>query len=384
MSPSAKRSYDVIVVGAGPAGSTLGYGLAKKGVDVLILEKERLPRYKACAGGVTYKAATLLNCDISPVTRQVVYGVRVVYRGGHRFTKWYGEPLIYMVMRDEFDHFLVRRAQEAGAVVIDNARVCQVASTSAGVEVRTADETFMAAIVAGADGANGVVAGCFGLGENMDGGVGVEAEIQVADDKLPRWNSLVEIDLARVRGGYGWVFPKRDHLSAGIGGPLRQAKKLKSGYGQMLAGFGLAPVEEHRLTGHPLPVIRRGQPIHRDRCLLLGDAAGLLDPVTGEGISHAVKSAAIAVPVVAECLRSGVVDLSEYGHAVSKEIMTELRAARAIVRLFTWLPGLCLDAIRGSDRLWRASCRLLRGEESYTSLKKRLGLFEFAFDLLSR
>ncbi|NQT47785.1 MAG: hypothetical protein HQ578_02285, partial [Chloroflexi bacterium] len=77
-------------------------------------------------------------------------------------------------------------------------------------------------------------------------------------------------------------------------------------------------------------------------------------------------------------------DLSGYQYAVGKEIMPELRAARALARIFTWFPGLYFNAIEGSNRLWRASCRLLRGEESYVSLKRRLGVFQFAFDLLSR
>ena len=104
-------------MGAGPAGATLGYELARRGVGVLILDKARLPRYKACAGGITVRTARLLDFDVESVAQRVVYGVRVVYKGKKEFTRWYDKPLIYTVMRDEFDYFLVKRAEEAGAVM---------------------------------------------------------------------------------------------------------------------------------------------------------------------------------------------------------------------------------------------------------------------------
>ena len=380
----AKRSYDVIIVGAGPAGATMGYELARRGVEVLILDKARLPRYKACAGGVTVKTAKLLDFDIESVAQQVVYGVRVVYKGKKEFTRWYDQPLIYTVMRDEFDHFLVKRAEEAGAAVADGERVCRVKASDGGVEVETGDGVFTAEIVAGADGADGVVGGSLGLTEGIQFGMGMETEISVPHEGLAKWDALMGLDLGNVRGGYGWVFPKKGCLSVGVGGPLRQVRKLKRGYQKVLSSHQLEGYEATRLRSHLLPVARKGVVIQRDRGLLLGDAAGLLDPLTGEGIYYAISSAQIAAPIIGQSLQNGTIDLSGYQYAVGKEIMPELRAARALARIFTWFPGLYFNAIEGSNRLWRASCRLLRGEESYVSLKRRLGVFQFAFDLLSR
>jgi flavin-dependent dehydrogenase len=124
--------------------------------------------------------------------------------------------------------------------------------------------------------------------------------------------------------------------------------------------------------------------MQRGRGLLLGDAAGLLDPLTGEGIYYAIKSAQIAAPIIGQCLQDGTIDLKGYQDAVVEEIMPELKAARSLARLFAWFPGLYFDAIEGSERLWRTSCRLLRGEESYISLRRRLGVFRPLFDLLGR
>jgi len=374
----------VVVVGAGPAGATLACELARRGVDVLVLEKERLPRYKACAGGITVKAAGLLGFDVAAVAEQTVRGVRVVYKGKKEFTKWYDKPLFYTVMRQEFDHLLVQRAEDAGANVASGRRVDRLSVGPDGVEVEADGRLFRCRVVAGADGARGVVAGSLGLAGGIQIGMGMETEVQVPDSSLRDWDSLMGLALGHMRGGYGWVFPKRDHLSVGIGGPMRQVKKLRRGYYRALKAHRLDGFQPNTVRSHLLPVARRGMAIQRDRALLLGDAAGLLDPLTGEGICHAVRSAQVAAPVVAECLANDRVDLGPYQGAVDGEIMPELRAARALARVFSWFPWLYFDAIGGSDRLWNASCRLLRGEESYLSLRKRLGVLRFAFDLLTR
>lgn len=380
----AGHLYDVIIVGAGPAGATLGYELARKGVEVLILEKERLPRYKPCAGGITVKTLKLLDFDISSVAHQIVYGAKVTYKDNREFTKWYDKPLIYMVMRDEFDYLLVQRAQEAGAVVTDNQRVYQLQVNHQGVEVVIANDTFKAEILVGADGANSIVAKSLGLRKGIELGIGIEAEISVPREKLIKWDSLMGLDLGHISGGYGWIFPKKDHLSTGIGGSLCQAKRLKPGYQRVLASQDLGSYEIIKLKSHFLPVRKNGAAIQWERSLLLGDAAGLVDPLTGEGIYYAIKSGQLAAPIITRCLQAGTIDLEGYQDAVAKEIMPELKASQALLRLFSRFPGLRFNAVEGSERLWRASCRLLRGEESYISLKERLGSFQFLFDLLSK
>jgi len=253
-----------------------------------------------------------------------------------------------------------------------------------GVEVKTADNTFRAEILAGADGANGVVSSGLGLAGGVEHGMAMQAEVSVPGETLVKWDCLMGLDLGNVRGGYGWIFPKKDHLSVGVGGSLYQAKRLKASYQRVVSSHGFESCESTRLRSHLLPVARNGVSMQRGRGLLLGDAAGLLDPLTGEGIYYAIKSAQIAAPIIGQCLQDGTIDLKGYQDAVAREIMPELKAARSLARLFAWFPGLYFDAIEGSERLWRTSCRLLRGEESYISLRRRLGVFRPLFDLLGR
>jgi len=371
-----------VVIGAGVSGATLAYEVASRGAEVLVLEKETLPRYKACAGGITVRTAELLGLDMAGIARSVVHGARIFYQGDE-FTKWCDKPLIYTVMRDEFDYFLVERGRQIGVTVLDGSPVCDVKEEEGYVRVETKDASFSAQIVAGADGAHSVLASRLGLLKQMSFGLALEAEISVPSQKLIQWDSLMGLCLGYLRGGYGWVFPKKDHLSVGIGGSLDQAKALKSRYMAVLASLGLTKDRVTKLRSYWLPVRQRGQAAYSGRCLLVGDAAGLVDPVTGEGIHHAVKSAKLAAPFVLEALGGRVDELRSYGRALEREIAPELTAARAFRRLFTWFPGLCYGMVEDSDRLWRACCRLLRGEETYLSLKRRLGPGQVLVDLLS-
>jgi len=384
MRHSVKHLHDVIIVGAGPAGATLGFELTRKGLDVLILEKDRLPRPKTCAGGITVKAAELLDLDISPVVHHMVYGFRVKYKNKKEFTRWYDEPLIYMVMRDEFDHLLVQRAQATGAVVADNQRVSRLQVTSKGVEVLTDHDVFTTKILVGADGARSIVAENLGLMTGTEFGIGMEAEIAVSKEQMANWDSLAGLSIGYNRGGFGWVFPKKDHLSVGIGGTLRQAKRLKSVYREVIEAHDLGSYENIKVRSHYLPVRKNGAAIQCERSLLIGDAAGLVDPFTGEGIYNAIRSACIAAPVIIRSLQTGNVNLTGYQEAVDRELMPELKASRAFSKIYAWFPGLYFDAVKRSYRLWRAHCRVLRGERSYVSIKKKLGVFQFLVDLFGR
>ena len=138
-----KQSHDVIVVGAGPAGATLAYELAKRGIGVLLLEKEKLPRYKCCAGGVTSKAAKLLDFDISEVAEDAIHEVSFTFNLGSPYLGQPFQPLIYTVMRDVFDHFLVKKAQQLGAVLIDGQKVTQIQVSGDWVEIFLIQQLFL-------------------------------------------------------------------------------------------------------------------------------------------------------------------------------------------------------------------------------------------------
>jgi geranylgeranyl reductase family protein len=379
-----KQSCDVTIVGAGPAGATLAYELAKKGIGVLVLEKKKLPRYKCCAGGVTSKAARFLDFDISEVAEDVIHEVSFTFNLGSPYLGQHSQPLIYTVMRDAFDYFLVTRAQQLGAVLIDGQKVTQIQVSGDWVEISTADNVFRSRLVVGADGAYSIVARELGMGRSMEYVAGIESEIVVTEEELAKWKSRVQIDLGCIPGGYAWVFPKRNHLSIGAGCHASRARHLDRHHQKFLNSLSIGSYTIARSGSHLIPTCTKGRLVWQDKALLLGDAAGLADPLTGEGIYNAIQSAQLAAPVIEDFLVKGKAELQDYQQIVERKIMSELRIARTLSKFFVRFPHLAFGMFNQSDRVWETVCNLILGEIDYAAVKGMAGGFKGVFNRLFR
>jgi geranylgeranyl reductase family protein len=379
-----KQSHDVIIVGSGPAGATLAYELAKSGIGVLVLEKEKLPRYKCCAGGVTSRAAKLLDFDISEVAEDVIHEVSFTFNLGSPDLRQHSQPLIYTVMRDVFDHFLVQKARQLGAVLIDDQKVRQVQVSADWVEVSTADKVFRSRLVVGADGAYSVVAKVLGMERRIEYVAGMESEIVVSEEELAKWRSRVQMDLGCVPGGYAWVFPKRNHLSIGAGCLGSKARYLNSHHQKFLSSLSIGSYTITRSSSHLIPTCTKGRLVWQDKALLLGDAAGLADPLTGEGIYNAIKSAQLAVPAIEDSLLRGKGGLQDYQEIVEQKIMSELRIARTLSRFFIRFPHLAFRMLNQREGVWRTGCQLMLGETDYADIKQGKGGFKGILNRLFR
>lgn len=379
-----EQRYDVIVVGAGPAGATLAYELAKKQIGVLVLEKEKLPRHKCCAGGLTSKTVKLLDFDISEVVEDVIHKLSFAFDLGSPHVRQHPQPLIYNVMRDAFDHLLVKKAQERGAMLIDGQKVTRVEMNADWVEVATPGSVFRSRLVVGADGAYSTVARELGMARNIDYLVAIESEILVPEEKLAGWRSRVQADLGCVPGGYAWVFPKRDHLSVGAGCLRPGARHLERHLQKFLNSPGIGDYAVTRSGSHLVPTCTKGRLVWQDKALLLGDAAGLADPLTGEGIYHAILSAQIAAPVIAGALGHGTTRLEEYQEAVDEKIISELRIARTLSRFFVRFPHLAFRMLNQSEGVWRTGCQLMLGETTYAAIREGKGGFKGILNRLFR
>ena len=379
-----KQSHDVIIVGTGPAGATLARELVKRSIGGLVLEKEKFPRYKCCAGGVTSKAAKLLDFDISGVVEDIISEVSFTFNLGNPYLGQHSQPLIYTVMRDVFDHFLVTRAQQLGAVFMDGQKVTRIQISADGVEVSTDNDIFRSRLLVAADGVYSVVAKELDMGRSMEYIAGLESEIIVPEEELAKWKSRVQIDLGCIPGGYAWVFPKRNHLSIGAGCLASKARHLDRHHQKFLNSLNIGSYTIARSSSHLIPTRTKARLVWQDKALLLGDAAGLTDPLTGEGIYNAIQSAQLAAPVIENSLLKRKVELQDYQETIERKIMSELRIARTLSKLFVRFPRLAFGMFNRSDGAWRTGCNLMLGEIDYVAIKGKAGGFKGILNRLFR
>ncbi|OGO66499.1 MAG: hypothetical protein A2030_01340 [Chloroflexi bacterium RBG_19FT_COMBO_50_10] len=362
--------HDVIVIGTGPAGSVLAYLLAKRGLDVLILERATLPRYKTCGGGLTWKALQNLPFDVSSVFENKAIGGVVTYAGQQLLKVEVGWPVAWLVMRDRFDHYLVQQAVQAGARLMEGISVSSVEERGDRVVVTTTVGELQAQLLAGADGVNSIVARSVGLMPDRAVGVAVEAELAVSPASLEAQGAYATFDFGALPGGYGWIFPKRDHLSVGVFKAIPgKAIGLKRALERFIASEAvlLDPRILH-LQGHQIPLGGRAQVLHKGRVLLVGDAANLADPWMGEGISYAVVSARLAAEQMFIALERREFDLSEYTQLINATITPQLLSARLFAKAVYSLPEYCSELLSKSPFMQKLVFDTIRGDRTFKEL----------------
>lgn len=377
----SRYDADVLIVGAGPAGATVARWLAEKGVAVLLLERQRLPRYKPCGGALTQRTLRLLApLDITPVVEATVRTLTVEPPRGDRFTITLPEPLIVTVMRDRFDAFLTEAAVSAGARLREAENVIRCEGAKEGVTVTTNRRTYRARFLVGADGANSVVAHQLGLRPHH---CALSLVAELAPDAKANWDGSIHLLFPPQLGGYAWCFPKGAHLSAGIytlRPMLPDWQRWLMGYlGRLRLVDGF---QRHRLQGHPVPLAGKFAPFHREAALVVGDAAGLADPFTGEGISWAIESAQMAATILWQRLIGDLDSLQPYTEAVRRQLLPELRAAVWFARLLFALPQICCRWFLRHEAILRNFAQLLSGEVTYPTLWRKV--WRKGFVLLAR
>ncbi len=368
------KSYDVIIAGAGPAGAVLAYAMASKGARVLLLEQERLPRYKPCGGGLTLKAVKSLPFDASATYESIAEGGILHYRGVELIRKDLAQPAAWLVMRHRFDHFLVEKASDVGAEVREGVKVQGFEEQSAGVRVFTVREAIRGQYLVGADGVHSQVAKQSGLRRNSPMGIALEAEIVVPPASLQAQASYATFDFGAIPGGYGWIFPKKEHLSVGVF--HAQAARFPALREALKSFIASQPIlREHEITicrGHHIPFGVGRNRLHQGHVLLVGDAAHLADPFLGEGIAYAIRSACLAAQCLGEALIKGKGVLRSYSTRVFREFGVPFQWAAWVAKVTYAFPANASFMMAKHPFLINSILGVLRGDLSFQGLALRV------------
>lgn len=383
--------FDVIVVGAGPGGATCAWKCAEKGLKVLLLDRAaQLPRYKPCGGGIPLSLTNHVEgLEPEHFADLVVTKLRHTWKGKDpvlaEMTRADGSPAeVWMVMRSRFDNYLVEKAKAAGAQVQVGVKVSDIVIDPEGVTVVAGeDQQWRAKHVVGADGAKGIVGARVGLRLGKRWGIAREVEIPYEYPQAPKTDGVLKdacyLDYGMVKNGYAWIFPKEGYLSVGAGMLVPRQPKAEQRVGHilmeaihtMLGSVGMTyptGTDLPKLWAHPIPFWTGSEPlVTKDgRVLLVGDAAGVVQPLFGEGIQYAVRTGNIA----AEHLAAGTA--TAYTDSVREELAGEFDAALRVGKVFHKAPYLSYRLGVKNPAGTRLVGRLMAGEASLENLEQRI------------
>jgi len=387
--------WDVVVVGAGPAGASAAYAAAVAGRRVLLLEKAELPRYKTCGGGIIGFSRDALPPGFELPLKDRIHAVTFSLDGKFSRTRRSRRMLFGLINRPEFDAGLVEEAQKAGAELRTGASVVRVEQHGPAVPDRrtvavvlAGGETVLARAVVGADGSAGRIGAHVGVKlDQVD--LGLEAEIPVPATVAEDWAGRVLIDWGPMPGSYGWVFPKGDTLTVGVISARGDGAGTKRYLEDFIARLGLAGFEPSISSGHLTRCRSDDSPLSRGRVVVCGDAAGLLEPWTREGISFALRSGRLAGEWAVRIAEShDAVDARRqalnYAFAIKAGLGVEMGVGRRMLKLFERRPGVLHAVLTGFRPAWKAFAGITRGTTSLAELVRTHPLAQRALSSMDR
>jgi geranylgeranyl reductase family protein len=402
--------YDVTIVGAGPAGSTTAKFLSEKGFKTLLIDKEKFPRDKPCGGGLPLRVLKRFPYVVNDKIIETYSSSGTIFSPSlqYKIEIYKDTPIIAMTLRKKFDFELVKFATDAGTVFQDGTPVSAVQISNDTAQVRLDQgKTIDSELIVGADGVNSTIAKTQGLRSKGTGkGICIlqefEVDEKIMDDYFKKSRHVYIHSRFKTAQGYGWVFPKKQHLNIGFGiiqvdKTQQQKLNLRTCYQEYITllkeedlipqDLKEEPVKGGALLTHPL------EKTYRDRLLLVGDAAGFINPLSGEGIYYAMASGQIAAEVIAEALEKKQTTqafLSQYQTRWQKDFGKDIDLISKVVKRGSTeyaetvfkiackdpvLTDLMMGVITGQLSVQQYKWKIVR-RFFYSSLKNRLHLLK--------
>jgi geranylgeranyl reductase family protein len=373
--------YDIIIAGGGPAGAVAAERAAKKGLSVLVLEKETYPRDKTCGGGVSQKALDAIGGIDKELIECEVFRARIFLPDYQSFTGELDDRIAITVMRRDFDHWLINRAADSGAQVHDNEPVKDIKFSKDCVEVVTPENRYQARMIVGADGVNSMVARKSGIRTRWGSDISLclETEVELDDTLIAECVESGTLEFYfRGPGSYGWVFPKRGRLSVGLGGPIPQMRRSKEMFRSFVRDISLQKkinLKDRitRINSNLIPLGGVSRKIHDERVILTGDAAGFVDPFLAEGLYYAMKSGEMAADIAALAVENNDFSnefLAGYVTKCDDAFGSDLKAARLFAKFAYGNLDRSLKLLRSDERMFLKYLETVRGDMTYTDFNK--------------
>jgi len=418
------HTYDVLVVGAGPAGSTLGYLLADKGISVCVIDKAQFPRPKLCGGVVTWKTRKICEEVFkAPFTKRFTVEASsedyIIYDNYKQKVFQSSPEPFHFIDRGKYDATLVALGQEKGCKFQFGTRVTEVDFQSGVVHARSREHSeeirkpgerkkheetdkteytrnpkemekfksedglgnrdsalernrFVGKIIVGADGVNSVVRARLFPDMDFHRNSGLAFQIKIPVDKIkPKYRKpLPQLYLGGVQCGYGWIFPRGELCVVGLWGLISKDKRIKERFLDILSRVTEMDVDNlSHIPAHLGPAGNFMETPGDGKVLLVGDAAGFADSLTGEGIYYAHKSAECAANAIFDYFESGgkselLESYKSYLTPIFRELKISLRLRNLV---YSNLRKIGFFILR-NPRVYYALAAVVHGSKSYTQL----------------
>jgi geranylgeranyl reductase family protein len=368
------NKFDVAVIGSGPAGSAAAASLSSAGLKILLIDQSVFPRYKTCGGGIINRLLKILPEGISNIFEKQFTNVEIFDHGaGFHYQIKRNYPLVSMTMREDFDFALRENTRTAGTTVIDNCELTGIVLNNRSVQVNTSKGDYSAEYLIAADGAQGLTSKKAGININKVNMPAVEYEVRVHEKDYIKYSSSVRFDFGILPGGYAWVFPKKNHLSIGLGHFRlnNNHSNLNKSLNDYLKKLNLTDIKSSEKHGFTIPISYTRNILAKGRVLLTGDAAALADPLIAEGITHAFMSGRFAAEAIIESNMNGSLVSEIYNKKIEQNIWPEIKGALILNKAFYGHPRLRVFlvktyGIKFSDLM----ADVISGKKKYSELMK--------------